>query len=60
MAVRADLFQSPDYYLLDELLTDERLASVSSDRGSCAGARNEKDGAACAAPWLRSGGCARA
>ena len=23
MAVRADLFQSPDYYLVDELLTDE-------------------------------------
>ncbi len=24
MAVRADLFQSPDYYLVDELLTDEQ------------------------------------
>jgi len=25
MAVRADLFESPDYYLLDELLTEEQL-----------------------------------
>ncbi len=32
---------------------------VSRCRGSCAAARNGWGGAACAAPWPRSGGCAR-
>jgi DNA-directed RNA polymerase sigma subunit (sigma70/sigma32) len=41
-------------------VTKEILALSSRCRGNCAGARNAKDGGACAAPSPRSGGCVRA